>query len=866
MTIFFIFNIPTIHAEDDAINEQGDSDLAEDQQKEKVRESKETPATSGVKSSSVDGELLHNGVYHDDVIVLKQKIVRLGFGTFALTDYFGPQTEAAVKAIQIYYGLPETGVANVNTLEKMDQLLSTPLQNGHRSSETVQLKQSLARLGYWTSSNPTTLFGAETEAAVKSFQEDYNLVVSGLVDDITWDKLEQLINQPLQNPMYRKDAISLKEDLEKLGFGSFAKTDYYGPQTEQAVSDLQRYYGLSVEGVVNKVTLDKIESIFISPFQNDVRHNDTVKLKENLAIMGYWDSSKPTTLYGSQTERAVRTFQTDYNLAQSGIAEPVTLEMLTELANRPLQNGMYREDAIDLKENLQKLGFGTFLLTDYFGTQTEQALKSFQTYYGVNPTGIADETTLNKINNVLSSSMVSGNHYDQAVTLKKKLRVLGLWDSDSGTTLYGSQTESAVKSFQSIAGLNPSGIVDSLTFDKLAEVSNQPLKNGMYRADVITLKADLETIGFGSFVKTDYYGPQTERIVMQFQAYYGITVSGIYDQETQSTLQDVLATPLQNGNSNANVVTLKEDLQKLAFWNSNNPTELFASQTERAVRDFQKYYNLAENGLGDAPTLAKIKEILSSPYQNGKTHVNTSQFKEQLIALGYSKGISTTQYFGNETEARVKDFQVAMNLPVSGILEPITIRILEDQYRENAIVIFIDPGHGGHDSGGTGFGLKEKDIALDVSLSAAKYLTDNYRGVLVKLSRTTDTFIRLEERADMANKLQADYFVSIHSNAFNGVANGFESFIYNGNVSSLTRILQRDIHTYLINQMGVTDRGIKQDNFNVLRNTNMPAILLEFLFIDHASDNKLLSNSTYRDWLGQITAEAIAEAFRLKRK
>lgn len=180
--------------------------------------------------------------------------------------------------------------------------------------------------------------------------------------------------------------------------------------------------------------------------------------------------------------------------------------------------------------------------------------------------------------------------------------------------------------------------------------------------------------------------------------------------------------------------------------------------------------------------------------------------------------------------------------------------------------IFLDPGHGAHDPGGIGFGLREKDVVLDIGLKTANYLRSNYYDVEVKLSRTTDKFVTLGNRSKMANEWGADYFVSLHTNAHNGSANGFESFIYNGGVSQDTINRQKDIHNYLMKRMNVLDRGMKRANFSVLRNSKMPAILLEYLFIDNYANNQLLSSTSYRSTLAKITAEAIANSYGLTAK
>src|SRR5699024_5658355 len=182
------------------------------------------------------------------------------------------------------------------------------------------------------------------------------------------------------------------------------------------------------------------------------------------------------------------------------------------------------------------------------------------------------------------------------------------------------------------------------------------------------------------------------------------------------------------------------------------------------------------------------------------------------------------------------------------------------------VKIFLDPGHGGSDPGAQSNGLNEKDVVLDIALKTKEVLDNEYAGVETKISRSTDTFVELEDRTKMANDWGADYFTSFHINSFDGTASGFESYIYNGTVGSETKTRQLHIHTYIGDRLEVRDRGRKQANFSVLRNSAMSAILLEYMFIDNAVENALLKKKSYRDYLGTLTAESIADTYDLDKK
>lgn len=194
------------------------------------------------------------------------------------------------------------------------------------------------------------------------------------------------------------------------------------------------------------------------------------------------------------------------------------------------------------------------------------------------------------------------------------------------------------------------------------------------------------------------------------------------------------------------------------------------------------------------------------------------------------------------------------------------IHFQENINADEPFKIFLDPGHGGSDPGAQSNGLNEKDVVLDIALKTQEVLDNEYAGVETKMSRTTDEFVELEDRSAMANNWGSDYFFSFHLNSFDGSASGFESYIYNGNVDSETRTRQLHIHTFLADRLDIADRGRKEANFSVLRNTMMPALLTEYMFIDNPDENALLQEKTYRDYLGELTADSIADTYDLDEK
>lgn len=181
--------------------------------------------------------------------------------------------------------------------------------------------------------------------------------------------------------------------------------------------------------------------------------------------------------------------------------------------------------------------------------------------------------------------------------------------------------------------------------------------------------------------------------------------------------------------------------------------------------------------------------------------------------------------------------------------------------------VWIDAGHGGKDPGAVANGLQEKDIVLTVSLGVKKRLESEYEGVQVLLSRSSDVFLELKERTDKANAAGADLLVSIHCNAGGG-AGGYETFRYT-NASSASTSFQNVLHGEVMSALkpyGVIDRGKKSKNLHMVRESKMPAVLTENLFIDVAADAARLKRAEVIEATIQGHVSGIAKYLGLKRK
>lgn len=182
-----------------------------------------------------------------------------------------------------------------------------------------------------------------------------------------------------------------------------------------------------------------------------------------------------------------------------------------------------------------------------------------------------------------------------------------------------------------------------------------------------------------------------------------------------------------------------------------------------------------------------------------------------------------------------------------------------------AIKIMLDPGHGGKDPGAVGNGLQEKVLTLDIAKRIKRILETEYTGVEVRLTRESDIYLDLSERAKLANTWGADLFLSIHINAGGGT--GWESYRYTA-ASAKTVAYQDTIHNAVIQAIdsGIKDRGKKAANFAVLRETKMPALLTENLFIDNAKDAAKLKDQAFLEKLARGHVVGLEKALGLKKK
>ena len=184
------------------------------------------------------------------------------------------------------------------------------------------------------------------------------------------------------------------------------------------------------------------------------------------------------------------------------------------------------------------------------------------------------------------------------------------------------------------------------------------------------------------------------------------------------------------------------------------------------------------------------------------------------------------------------------------------------------VVLVLDAGHGGQDSGANGKLYKEKNLNLAIVLGAKKYFDQDQR-FKVYYTRTADTYPSLEDRCKLANVKNADLFICVHNNYASTSATGTET-LYNNSRNATTKkngITSKNLAAYMqkaaVQSTGFTDRGlVNRTGLRVLNKTNMPACLIEYGFISNANQEKVIHANTTR--YGADLYKAIVSYMKLK--
>lgn len=275
---------------------------------------------------------------------------------------------------------------------------------------------------------------------------------------------------------------------------------------------------------------------------------------------------------------------------------------------------------------------------------------------------------------------------------------------------------------------------------------------------------------------------------------------------------------------------------------------------------------------------SKVYLSSSSLYiESGESAKLTVSFKPSSVSDGSITWSSANEKVATVTKKGVV-YAVAAGVTtisatsVNGVTATCEVNVDQE---EKGVIVVLDPGHGGSDGGNSYGGIKEKDVNLKIS-QYTKAELEKYSGIIVRMTRTDDTYLDLEERTEIAKRYKADMFISQHNNAATtSSANGAEVFVsLNPAFNAQSTRLGSLIMNRLIG-LGLTNRGVKTrqgengDYYSVIRNSvkrGFPGIIVESAFLSNAEDREFLSQDANLKAIGVSTATAIAEYYGLSKK
>ena len=340
---------------------------------------------------------------------------------------------------------------------------------------------------------------------------------------------------------------------------------------------------------------------------------------------------------------------------------------------------------------------------------------------------------------------------------------------------------------------------------------------------------------------------------------------------------------IRHGDRSQQVADVQARLRGFGLQVDDEPG-VFGDSTRQAVRTFQQRRGILADGIVGPNTWTELVEAswrlgdrglyLKHPPFRGD---DVALLQKRLNALGFDSG-REDGIFGEDTARSVKEFQKEYGVAEDGIWgprshaalaglrvdRPGTTAQLREELRRAAnpglhgALVVVDPGHGGGETGRLGAGgLTEADVVWDLGVRLAERLTG--RGARVRFTRTEAESPDASGRARLANEVGADVFLSLHLNEHEEpTAEGASTYYFH--TSGAGRALAESIQEELAG-LGVRDCRSHARSYTVLRETRMPAVLVEPVFITNPDEAKRLEDADFRAALAEAIASGVARYY-----
>jgi peptidoglycan hydrolase-like protein with peptidoglycan-binding domain len=300
-------------------------------------------------------------------------------------------------------------VVTAAVLSIASPVLALPFKKGSNGPEVLNIQRCLKKLGYFPG-EPNGNFGPATESAVIKFQRTEKIQANGIVAATTLGVLQrQCKNSPPSSILKRgsrgAEVKKLQENLKRLGLNS-PVTDFFGPETEQAVIRFQKNQGLTANGVVDQKTQQAIQNALTGNCSRagqypSLRLGDkgacVKKLQQLLKYNEYYN--RPLTDYfGKETQQAVIKFEENNELQPDGIADPevwkaILLRITKPNGRRVLSFADRGDDVKEVQDRLREMRLLKDPANGYFGDSTMLAVMALQKRFQLPESGVVDSRT-----------------------------------------------------------------------------------------------------------------------------------------------------------------------------------------------------------------------------------------------------------------------------------------------------------------------------------------------------------------------------------------------------------------------------------------------------------------------------------------
>ena len=443
------------------------------------------------------------------------------------------------------------------------------LESGMVGPSVEALQRLLTEVGYLGRSIDGE-YGSTTKKAVELFQKHHDLPITGVADDATQAKIRTAVGTAgrdgggvILTEGNRGNPVRMYQE-KLVAAGVLSEADgVYGRTTSEAVLEYQARHGIPTSGIIDEETRDFLD-------KKRVYEDSAVlveKAQTRLVVLGYMDDGMDG-IFGTKTEVALKKFQKDEKLPETGRFDDTVL------------NRLYEKAAAKVAENAPE---ETAEPTETEETETEAT---------VSETGEPKEA-------VRTEKTVAET--DAAKVRKCQEKLIGMgYLKDKADGILGLKTAAALREYQRDQGLPETGILDEETQESLNREAREEYKRGDRGDGVKRYQRRLSKAGYLTEDADGVFGEATEKAVKDFQKDNDITVTGRIDAKTQKSLNAVSLGngELRVGDSGGKVARL-QNLLTLHGFALGSMDGVFGSSTETQLRAFQRYRGIKETGVAD---------------------------------------------------------------------------------------------------------------------------------------------------------------------------------------------------------------------------------------------------------------------------